>query len=416
MEKYLLLCRHGRHRNGQLLVDEETEAYPSEDVAAVLREELLFGRRGIRLETILFASTPEARQTARILIEGLGGRRLSAATVRLEARGDFKVSTPARAGRAHLTAQAGTYREYDILNPARFRVTGSADHAAAAIVQLLGGGDGCALLVVGHQPQLSWLSDWFTRQDRRRRWQPWHSGPVPVAHGEIICLAVDITTTHRWRRPSSRWRGHVLWSITPDDKPALTDVREKVKSKMETAKLLSGVITLVVTALLGVLLDRAKWDGLGMVTTTPLGLNALQFSGQLAVQISFGLLMGALGLYLMTMYALDALLMPPRFWAELPARAQPERNWRAWVERRQHGGTWLPRRPPSSSAWVVYRNMMRIWYTLFTPATLLVAAALIVLGSALLRLPAMGYVLVTFAVAGLTLWRFWFRPVLGSED
>jgi hypothetical protein len=416
MEKYLLLCRHGRHRNGQLLVDEETEAYPSEDVAAVLREELLFGRRGIRLETILFASTPEARETASILIKGLGGRQPSPATARLEARGDFQVSTPAGWGDPQRTGSTGTYKEYDTLNPERFRFTGNANRAAAAIARLLGrGGDGCALLVVGHQPQLSWLSDWFTGQDRGRRWQPWHSGPVPVAHGEIICLAVT-QTSRGWWRPSGRWRGHVQWSITPDDRPALSDVREKVKSKMETAKLLSGVITLVVTALLGVLLDKDKWDGLGMVTATPLGLKALQFSGQLAVQVSFGLLMGALGLYLMTMYAYDSLLMPPRFWAELPARDQPEGSWRAGVERRLHGGTWLPRRPPSSSAWVVYRNMMRIWYTLFTPATLLVAAALIVLASALLRLPAIGYVLVAVAAAGLGLWRFWFRPVLGSED
>jgi hypothetical protein len=58
MDKYLLLCRHGRHRNGQLLVDKDTGAYPSKDVATVLREELLFGRPGILLETTLFASTP----------------------------------------------------------------------------------------------------------------------------------------------------------------------------------------------------------------------------------------------------------------------------------------------------------------------------------------------------------------------
>ena len=32
----------------------------------------------------------------------------------------------------------------------------------------------------------------------------------------------------------------------------------------------------------------------------------------------------ALGLYLMTMYAYDSLLMPPRFWAELSARDQAE--------------------------------------------------------------------------------------------
>jgi hypothetical protein len=213
----------------------------------------------------------------------------------------------------------------------------TADHAGAEIGRLLGrSSSGCAVLVVGHQPQLSWLSDWFTRRDRGRRWQPWRSGPVPVAHGEIICLAVA-ETPRRWWRRSGGWTGHVLWSITPDDKPALADVQEKVKSKMETAKLLSGVITLVVTALLGVLLDRAKLDGLGMVTATPFGLEALRFSGQLAVQIAFGLLMGALGLYLMTMYAYDSLLMPTRFWAELPARDQAEGTWRARVERRLHG-------------------------------------------------------------------------------
>jgi hypothetical protein len=192
MDKYLLLCRHGRHRNGRLLVDKETEAYPSEDVAAVLREELLFGRHGIRLETILFAATPEARQTARILVEGLSGRRLSAATARLGNRGSFEVPTRPRTGQPpHRMPPTGTYRAWDALNPARFRVAGTADHAGAVIGRLLGrSGDGCAVLVVGHQPQLSWLSDWFTRRDRGRRWLPWRSGPVPVAHGEIVCLAV----------------------------------------------------------------------------------------------------------------------------------------------------------------------------------------------------------------------------------
>ena len=78
----------------------------------------------------------------------------------------------------------------------------------------------------------------------------------------------------------------------------------------------------------------------------------------------------------MTMYACDRLLIPTRFWAELPPRRGD----------RPRGGSWLPRRPPSSSAWVVYRNMMRTWYTLFTMATAQVAVALIVLGTALLRL------------------------------
>jgi hypothetical protein len=45
-----------------------------------------------------------------------------------------------------------------------------------------------------------------------------------------------------------------------------------------------------------------------------------------------------------------------------------------------------------------------------------VAAALIVLAAALLRLPAIGYGLLAVAVAGLGVWRFWFRPVLASES
>ena len=65
-------------------------------------------------------------------------------------------------------------------------------------------------------------------------------------------------------------------------------------------------------------------------------------------------LLAALVLYLMTVFAYDQLQMPPKFWAEsLPVKKT----------------SWLPQRPPSSFAWVLYRNMMRTWYTLFVPAT-----------------------------------------------
>ena len=60
--------------------------------------------------------------------------------------------------------------------------------------------------------------------------------------------------------------------------------------------------------------------------------------------------------------------------------------------------------------------MMRTWYTLFTLATALVAAALIVLGAALLRLGLWDLVWAVPAVAALVVIRWLFRPVLGSED
>jgi hypothetical protein len=101
------------------------------------------------------------------------------------------------------------------------------------------------------------------------------------------------------------------------------------------------------------------------------------FSGRLAVQIGFALLLAALALYLMTMYAYDRLLMPIRFWGEGSRRRR-----RAW----------LPARPPSSAAWVLYRNMMRIWYMIFTPATVLVGMAFTLLAITLLRLETEGLV------------------------
>jgi hypothetical protein len=118
------------------------------------------------------------------------------------------------------------------------------------------------------------------------------------------------------------------------------------------------------------------------------------------------LLLAAVALYLMTMYAYDRLLMPTRFWAELPPRRGDRRR----------GRNWLPRRPPSSSAWVVYRNMMRTWYTLFTPATALVALALGILGAALLRLDVGDLRWAVLAGTALAVIRWFFRPVLGSED
>ena len=60
--------------------------------------------------------------------------------------------------------------------------------------------------------------------------------------------------------------------------------------------------------------------------------------------------------------------------------------------------------------------MMRTWYTLFTMATALVAAALIVLGAALLRLGTQDLLWAVPALIALVAIRWLFRPVLGSED
>jgi hypothetical protein len=449
MVRYVLLCRHAPHQGGVLTPDEETKRYPTQDVADRLREELLFGRQ-VNLVRLLYAPTPEARQTAWLLRRELQAvarqRPLTPATpasadmlldvarsaVRqrdevlanrsphsalaspdatrpdagevegireLVGTGNFTICPPDWAAneRILIGKQVVEYMECSALSPAQPRSSATATVGTAAVTEALrklSAGDG--VLVVGHMPQLSWLAYRLSRGVGGRWWKPWERAALPLASGEIICLAV----TER----GSRWSGHLSWAITPTDDEALKSLYEKVKSKMESAKQLAAVITLVLGGLLGVLLDTGKWSGLGKVQTGfPSPFN---YSGQGAVQTAFGLLLAALALYLMTMYAYDRLLMPTRFWAELPPRRGD----------RPRGGSWLPRRPPSSSAWVVYRNMMRTWYTLFTGATVLVAVALVILGAALLRLDPADLSWALLAVAALLGIRWLYRPVLGSED
>lgn len=443
--RYVLLCRHASHVGGVLKPDEKTKRYPTQDVADRLREELLFGRE-VKLERLLYAPTPEARRTAWLLrkelsavaprqppeptpadklldvargaVHQLGGVLVDPsphapaalpdrtrpdtgkADVIPELTGNdtFTISWPDWVKDKHksITVPEVSCQECDALSPALPRKFTTAEAGEEAITAVLGelpekGG----VLVVGHMPQLSWLGYRLTRGFGARWWKPWERAALPLASGEIACLAVT--------RRRCRWSGHLRWAITPTDDAALTSLYEKIKGKMETAKQLAAVITLVLSVLLGVLLDPDKWTGLGQVKT---GFPAPFDSGQGAARAAFGLLLAAVALYLMTMYAYDRLLMPTRFWAELPPRRSG----------RQRGGSWLPRRPPSSSAWVVYRNMMRTWYTLFTLATVLVAAALIVLGAALLRLRLWDLAWALPALAALVAIRLLFRPVLGSED
>jgi hypothetical protein len=60
--------------------------------------------------------------------------------------------------------------------------------------------------------------------------------------------------------------------------------------------------------------------------------------------------------------------------------------------------------------------MQRIWFCLFTPANVLVALALTVLASALLRVQKDDWIPATVALVIVTGWGWWFRPILGSED
>jgi hypothetical protein len=464
---YVLLCGHGSHRSGTLerakRGEDEPGAYPIEGVAERLREQLML-RREIRLTQVFVADTPESRQTARALLDVLAYDTPSWADnadsqVLSELPPEPKVTAPSWA-KAQLTTDGVCDLEQPVgckllpaLSPAFSGAGGALEAVESRIRDALSAQPSNTqeplntqlsaeplntqlpgVLIIGHNPQLGWLSNRLHSTTVPAAWQPWRRwllAGVPVRSSEVVCIAVRPTgqrsgyqapteqpagadTPTQDPKPASdtenpqlprAWNGYLAWQIVPDDGKAYEDVREKIRSKMETAKLVSAVITLVLTALLAVLLDASKWGALNKAGTELLGIHALRYGGQAAAKVAFVLLLAALGLFMATMYAYDRLLMPSRFWVERPQ-----------LSGRDPRGTWLPHRPPGSSAWVIFRNMQRVWFALFTPATLLVAAALVVLALPLLRLGLIGQLLLASAAVAYVGLVHWFRPVLGSED
>ena len=227
-----------------------------------------------------------------------------------------------------------------------------------------------ALLLVGHEPQMGWIANRLT------------GVRIPIDRGELICLC-QVAGRPGW---------HLLWTIHPDDKQAVSDIREKIKSKMDTAKVMGGFITGLVTFVLTQFLQRPD------VNTATLFLRVA----------TVGLLLAAAALFFASLFHYDTLLMPSRFWGS-----------RAPAAEKTHP-TWLVSRPPSSSAWVLYQNMMRIWNRTFVPATVLVGLAVILLAQASLRpdSPRDWWVLPA-AVVELALVMAWTRvnrPRLGTQD
>lgn len=441
MTHYVLLCRHAPHDAHTLTrkdPEKNTGPFPTEVVADVLREHLLWqppqgpGSGRMLLRAALFADTPEARQTLALLGRGLAGeprwdkaasanasnRTGLAAHLPVRRRDARPPEVPSRGEGLQLCGQVDGLPEKEpfqakscaALAPERGLQGGLHQELVRAVEAALQDDKRVArrppaVLVVGHQPQLGQLADELGRNHdwagfrRRRRLR------VPIRSGEVACLVFEEPRRGRswqaedrqlsWWRQRLRYRApRVAWTISPDDKDALDDVRDKVKSKLETAKLLGGVITVVLGALLALLFDENKRE-------------ALKGARQVGVWGSAGLLLAAVALYLATVYAYDTLLMPPRFWAELSPR-NPRRPSRR--------GAWLVRRPPSSSAWLVFQNMQRVWWGLFTTATACVGLALLLL--ALTILGTSGWLFLALVPGAVVVgWLIaWFRPILGSED
>jgi hypothetical protein len=364
MPDLLLLCRHAkRDDEAQLAAATEGAADLAELAAVVDRLLDALAHDQVRVTAIRHAPTSIAAAHARWIQARLARH---AASTGLSMKADCR------------------------LDPAsfmRWRGPRLADRLVGRLVHLLrdprvaDAGSARAVLVVGHMPQLGWLA--ARLMGNRSPWTRIADGyvpPVALKNGEVAAIAIAGT-----RR--KRAKGHLEWTVAPDESQAIDDLRDKIKSKMEVAKLLGGFMTLVLG---GILLSPARLDELS------------RGGDRWAVYTAAVAFLIAIGLYLRTMYAYDTLLMPRRYWGEGAPGARSPR--------------WLVRRPPSSAAWILYQNMLHVWTFLFTPATLAVVVGLLALSYAALD-PcwlegiAASLVLVAFAIYGLRR-----RPRLGSQD
>jgi hypothetical protein len=244
-----------------------------------------------------------------------------------------------------------------------------------------------ALIVVGHQPLLGWMAAAFA------------GGAYPIEHAELLGLYFTGEICRRWwwqpHRLAVPRRAVLRWVLTPGDASSvINELKEKIRGKMEGAKLLGVFSTGIVTFMLGTLIDTKKIADLA--------------EGQFLIFAAALAFLLATLLYFATYYAYDRLLMPKRFWAD-----PPPRPW-SWHP------NWLVMRPPSSAAWVLYQNMMHVWSCLFTPAVVLVCIGLALLGLAVLRLHDQSLIVPVITIVALAvLFRPLYRvlgPRLGSQD
>jgi phosphohistidine phosphatase SixA len=226
-----------------------------------------------------------------------------------------------------------------------------------------------AIVIVGHEPQMGWIASELLGDD------------VPLSHSEIACIGLpnfDRKSRHRNRKllwiispsePSPGWESETkaaygdsitkISAVNVDSAGKIvSDLREKIKSKMDTAKLLGTGLTAAIAWIMSSFLDRDKFAKLGCWA---------QYEAAAAIL----LLLSSLVLFMRAMYSYDSLLMPVRFWGSGKPKSKDLPRW-------------LVARPPSPASWVLYQNMMHVWSYQFTPAIWAGALGLAALATATL--------------------------------
>jgi len=239
--------------------------------------------------------------------------------------------------------------------------------------------NGRALMICGHQPQLTWIANAFLGR----------SDPLPLRQSEAACLKIAP-------------RPQLIWAIAGYHKETMSELRAKVQSKMNVAMFFAGFISL----LLGVLFTKA--DGWPVGTQDRIWA-LFHYFGTASALLSVGLCVGAI-------FAYDRLMMPTLFWGGKPRNIDEDTHGLIATLRQLIGFTPIVRRPPSQAHWVIHSNMVQIWDKLFKPAVVSFFIGLSCILIAVMKPP----ILPALVLAGVLLLSFGvyriLRPELGFDD
>jgi hypothetical protein len=389
-EAQILLMRHGagikpgqdpekvpRAADGVLTVAGHREA---QAVGHALAETLKSSYPLVQHMAVFYSVPPAGREpgaTARVV-----ARQLQAAGISTGVPGPWEQRLPG----AMLVTDDVRRNIKDVRDEFRKQIN---DAAQALTLKASAEKDGL-VLVVANSPQVDWVAEKLLKK------------PVAIARGEIIAIG---KRSRRRPWPTSK-RRDLLWTIGPSEESEIKDLRDKIRSKMDTAKFLGAFITALVTFVLGKRFDTVKGTGFQAGLT--------QVQGILWLITIAGLGLAALFCFA-AVICYDSLLMPVRFW-ESSARSSLLRPRRPSVVR------WLVSRPPSSAARVLQQNMVRVWNRLVVLAigilgvALAAFAVLVVVkptSYADLYWPAAVVVAISAAAAGYLVLA---RPRLGAQD
>ncbi len=209
-----------------------------------------------------------------------------------------------------------------------------AQEAARRILALLVATSGAepsqGVLVIGHQPHLTYIAQGLLKPARLP------VGVLPLSNSEVACIRLG-------ERPA------LLWCLTEHTPELATELKAKIASKFDVAKFILGALILNLSLYLA--------SDLWQVTTAG---EALLLGGAMVAAFL------ALGFTIATLFAYDRLNMPKEFWGSGGTPSATPRRWSV-------------SRPPSAYQLILFYEMIHAWNSFFLPAVAAAIASLVLL-------------------------------------